>query len=135
MGDTIESGVLSLGSDNVRCHKLFHSAWHCLATETPLSIAKKQKLFLDGAAAPGPQDTGQGQLHGERCTAVARPGPSGRSADRGVSSKCRDAEICPAAILAARDLVYRKGGAGASITEEDRGGCSRQEEKGSREKV
>lgn len=53
----------------------------------------------------------------------------------GVSSKCRDAEMCPAAILAARDPVYRKGGAGASVTEEDRGGHSRQEEKGSKEKV
>lgn len=44
-------------------------------------------------------------------------------------------EICPAAILAARDLVYRKEGVKDSITEEDGGGHARQEEKGSKEKV
>lgn len=39
-------------SDNLRFHNPFYLIWPCRATEAPLSIAKKEKPFLDDGLLP-----------------------------------------------------------------------------------
>lgn len=101
----MESRVLSLGSDNLRCHNPFHSAWHCLATETPLNTAKKQKPFLDGLLPQDHRTHSRANSTGRAVQWQQDQAPAvGMLADRGVSCMCRDAEMCPTILAAGETL-------------------------------
>lgn len=102
-------------SDNLRFHNPFYLIWPCRATEAPLSIAKKEKPFLDDGLLPqdcriyrglpahqGNGSPAAGRIRLQRCE---------RRCTGRMSSKHREAEMCSGVTPAAGVLVYRKGAA------------------------
>lgn len=83
MRGTIEARILSFGADNLRFYNPFSLVWHCLAIETPLSLVKKEKAFLDGWLLPQDCPTHQAVPApcGDRSAAAGRSGSRGGSAN------------------------------------------------------